>query len=43
MPCIKGTRVPVSVVIDNLASGESHESIVAGYGIDEADVGVHLG
>lgn len=37
-PCIKGTRVMVSVVIDNLAAGESHESIMRGYHIQEADI-----
>jgi uncharacterized protein (DUF433 family) len=37
-PCIKGTRVMVSVVIDNLAAGESHESIIRGYNIDEEDI-----
>lgn len=29
--CIKGTRVMVSVVLDNLADGEPTESILAGY------------
>ena len=37
-PCIKGTRVMVSVVIDNLAAGESHESIRQGYRIEEEDI-----
>ncbi len=30
-PCIAGTRIPVSVVLDNLASGEAAESILASY------------
>ena len=30
--------VMVSVVIDNLAAGESHESIVRGYQIQDADI-----
>ena len=30
-PCIKGTRVMVSVVIDNLAAGETTARILAGY------------
>jgi uncharacterized protein (DUF433 family) len=30
-PCIKGTRIMVSVVLDNLAEGLSAEEIVAGY------------
>ena len=29
-PCVKGTRVMVSVILDNLAEGESHESIMSG-------------
>lgn len=29
--CIKGTRVMVSVVLDNLADGESEESILKSY------------
>lgn len=37
-PCIKGTRVMVSVIIDNLAAGENHESIKQGYNIDEDDI-----
>lgn len=37
-PCIKGNRVMVSVVIDNLAAGESHESIIRGYQIGDEDI-----
>ncbi len=37
-PCIKGTRVMVSVVLDNLAAGETREAIVRGYDIEEADI-----
>ncbi len=29
--CIKGTRVLVSVILDNLAAGESDESILKSY------------
>jgi uncharacterized protein (DUF433 family) len=29
--CIKGTRIPVAVVLDNLAAGLSAEKIVASY------------
>jgi len=29
--CIKGTRVPVSVVLDNLAAGETPETILTSY------------
>ena len=30
-PCIKGTRIMVSVVLDNLADGVSHQEIIQGY------------
>jgi uncharacterized protein (DUF433 family) len=36
--CIKGTRVPVTVVLDNLAAGETAESIASGYQITVEDV-----
>ncbi len=29
--CIKGTRIPVSVVLDNLAAGSALEEIIASY------------
>ena len=29
--CIKGTRIPVSVVLDNLAAGLTPEEIIHGY------------
>lgn len=29
--CIKGTRVMISVILDNLAAGETPERILAGY------------
>ncbi len=29
--CFKGTRIPVSVVLDNLAAGEKPESILEQY------------
>lgn len=29
--CIRGTRIPVSVIVDNLAAGISHSEIFAGY------------
>jgi uncharacterized protein (DUF433 family) len=29
--CIKGTRIPVSVILDNLAAGESQEEILNSY------------
>lgn len=29
--CIKGTRVMVSIILDNLADGESYESILKSY------------
>jgi uncharacterized protein (DUF433 family) len=37
-PCIKGTRVMVSVIIDNLAAGENHETIMRGYSVEEEDI-----
>ena len=36
--CIAGSRVMIFVVLDNLADGESHQSIVDGYHIEEADI-----
>ena len=30
-PVIKGTRIPVSVILECLADGESWESLMAGY------------
>ncbi len=29
--CIKGTRVMVSIILDNLADGESYENIIKSY------------
>jgi uncharacterized protein (DUF433 family) len=29
--CIRGTRIAVSIVLDNLAAGEGPESVVASY------------
>jgi uncharacterized protein (DUF433 family) len=37
-PCIKGTRVMVSVILDNLAAGESHDEIIRGYHVTEEDI-----
>ncbi len=36
--CIKGTRVMVSVILDNLAAGESYQSIIDGYHIQADDI-----
>jgi uncharacterized protein (DUF433 family) len=36
--CIKGTRVMVSVILDNLAVGESPEEIIRGYHLEHEDV-----
>ena len=30
-PCVSGTRVPVSVILDNLAAGETPEQILKSY------------
>jgi uncharacterized protein (DUF433 family) len=35
--CVKGTRIMVSVILDNLASGESVESILRSYPTLKAD------
>jgi uncharacterized protein (DUF433 family) len=37
-PCIKGTRVMVSVVLDNLAADELPEAIMQGYRIEREDI-----
>jgi uncharacterized protein (DUF433 family) len=37
-PCIKGTRVMVSVVLDNLAAGETADQIATDYGLAATDV-----
>lgn len=38
-PCIKGTRVMVSVILDNLAAGQAAEEIVESYpSVDREDV-----
>jgi uncharacterized protein (DUF433 family) len=36
--CIRGTRVMVSVILDNLAAGESMEEIARGYHLEPADI-----
>jgi uncharacterized protein (DUF433 family) len=36
--CIKGTRLMVSVILDNLAEGESYESIMSGYHVTQEDI-----
>ncbi len=36
--CIRGTRVMVSVVLDNLAAGESVDQIMRGYHLERDDV-----
>ena len=36
--CIKGTRVMVSVILDNLAAGDSMEAILSGYHLEREDV-----
>jgi uncharacterized protein (DUF433 family) len=37
-PCIKGTRIMVSVILDNLAAREPVEEIQRGYHIESADI-----
>ncbi len=36
--CIKGTRVMVSVILDNLAGGEPPEEIMRGYHLSREDI-----
>jgi uncharacterized protein (DUF433 family) len=36
--CVRGTRVMVSVVLDNLAAGESVEAVMRGYHLERDDV-----
>ena len=36
--CIKGTRVMVSVVLDNLEAGETPEEIMRGYHLEREDI-----
>ena len=36
--CIKGTRVMVSVVLDNLGAGETPEQIAAAYQLTPQDI-----
>jgi uncharacterized protein (DUF433 family) len=40
--CIKGTRVMVSIVLDNLAAGEPIEENMRGYGLHEDDINASL-
>lgn len=37
-PCIKGTRVMVSVVLDNIAAGDTTEQIITTYHLAKEDV-----
>ena len=38
-PCIRGHRIWVSLVLDLLASGWSHQQVLANYpGLDDADI-----
>jgi uncharacterized protein (DUF433 family) len=36
--CIKGTRVMVSVILDNLAAGESIDEVMQGYHLERDDI-----
>lgn len=36
--CVKGTRVMASVILDNLADGETPEAIATAYRIDPQDI-----
>ena len=37
-PCIRGTRVMVSVILANLGEGESYDAILAGYHVAREDI-----
>jgi len=38
-PCIKGTRIPVHIILDLLATGESYEGIKQAYpNLTDADI-----
>ncbi len=42
-PCVKGTRIMVSVVLDNLAAGVKRDEIVDSYpGLEDADLDAAL-
>ena len=42
-PVIKGTRVPVQVLVGSLAGGDSVEQVCQGYGVTPEDVRAALG
>ena len=37
-PVIKGTRVPVDLILGKLAGGMTYEEIIAEYGLGKADI-----
>lgn len=41
-PVIKGTRVPVAVILGHLAGGDSRESIAREYNVTEEDIAAAL-
>lgn len=43
-PCIKGTRIMVSIILDYLSAGETHETILSEYPqLTEEDIRAVLG
>ena len=41
--CIKGTRIMISVILDNLAAGATHEQIIQSYpSLSREDVGAAI-
>jgi len=41
--CISGSRIPVSVILDNLAAGHNHEEILKSYpSLNPADINAAL-
>jgi uncharacterized protein (DUF433 family) len=37
-PVVRGTRVPVAIVVGSLAGGMSYEEVVAEYGVTHEDI-----
>ena len=37
-PIVKGTRVPISIVLSKLAEGMTYEKVIEEYGITRADI-----
>ena len=42
-PVVKGTRVDVATILNQLAAGTTHDEIIQEYGVTEADIRAVLG